>query len=290
MSEEEGSKLKELVSYEGKDRVVHFTDYLLARANIDTGVKRFKSDFLYFDEKCGLETGEVVVLSGYTKAGKTLFAESWCRSMSRNNKNAKPLILSYEVQAEKMLAKYVNDSELPIYVPMGLEAMDFNWLKNRCLEAKLKYGCSIVLIDHLHFLVDMAMKQNMSLNIGGFMRRLKHEIAIGLNMAVLLIAHQGQPKEGQDPSLGNIRDSSFVAQESDATIVIWRRENFAPIDFAELAKKYGEERVKNLGLIDQGEDKYSSGLSMVKIACHRRTGVMDAKKLFRKHGNFLEEV
>lgn len=282
----------ELIDYKGEDRVVHFTDYLLEKTK-ETKTKRFLSGSMFLDEKCALENGEVLIITGHTKAGKTLFAESWCQMMAEVS-GAKVMILSFEVQAEKMLLKYMKKDQLPLYVPMNLKTMDFEWLRRRCLEAKLKYDCNIVLIDHLHFLVDMSTKQNMSLNIGAFMRRLKQDIAIKLNLGVILIAHQGQPKENQkEASVSGMRDSSFIGQESDGTIIVTRRENYGAADLKAFEDKYGAERVRKVLAPAVGfdlDDKYSAGLSVVKVACHRRTGVFDAKKLFRKVDNFLEEV
>lgn len=285
-------EIEELIKYDGPDQVLHFTDYLLSKAATDSRVKRFQSGFSLFDQMMGgIETGEVVVVSGYMKNGKTLFAESWIRSMARINQDAKAVIFSFEVQTEKLLVKYMKEETLPLYVPGALKTMDFDWLRRKCAEAKYKYNAKIILIDHLHFLVDMNIRQNMSLNIGAFMRRLKQEIALGLNLAIILIAHQGQPKDGQEASVGGIRDSSFVAQESDASIIVSRKENLDGPDLHEYETKYGFELADQLRPSGPfSDDKYSANLALVKIACNRRTGVFDWKKLFQKRGEFLEEV
>ena len=280
------------LTYEGPDRIVHYTDFLAQKAGAAAGIKNFKSGFASFDEQCGLETGEVVVVTGFTKNGKTLFAESWIHNIVKADPEAKAVIFSFEVQTQKLLQKYVASGQIPVYVPLELKAMDFEWLKTRCLEAKYKYGAKIVLVDHLHFLVDMSTQQNMSLNIGGFMRRLKKEIALGLDLAVILIAHQGQPKEGKEASLGNIRDSSFVGQESDATIVVSRRENLNDVELKEIESKSGPFKMELLRTAQEnaGLDKFSGGLAVVKIECHRRTGVFGWKKMFRKNGPWVEEL
>ncbi len=284
--------LSDLAGYEGRDRVVHFKEFL-ALQGPGKKVTCFKSSFEKFDgQLAGLETGEVAVVTGYAKNGKTLFAESWLRSMARRHNDLHPVIFSFELQPEKLLKKYSDDS-IPIYLPLKLKTMSFEWLHDRCLEAKLKHNANLILIDHLHFLVDMNTKLNMSLNIGAFMRRLKHEIALGLNLAVILIAHQGQPKEGQEASFGGMRDSSFIGQESDMTIIVSRRKD---LDNAE-AKEYEArgmtpmliERLKRDPLAAY-ENKYSAGLATVKIAVSRRSGVYDWSKLFQKQGEFLDEV
>lgn len=281
----------DLVFYEGEDKVLHFTDYLLEKASSGSVAKCFRSGFYSFDEKIGgIQTGEVVVISGNTKNGKTLFAESWIHSILKTDGSIKAMYLSFEVQTEKLLIKYMGDETLQIYVPRQLKTMDFDWLIDRCREARLKYGCDIVLIDHLHFLVDMNTKLNMSLNIGAVMRKLKHEVALAMNMAVVLIAHQGQPREGKDAMLGNIRDSSFISQEADSVIIVSRRENYNQVELKDFEMRYGEEKLFRIKPPEGSEDKYSSNLAFVKIECSRRTGVFEYRKLFQKVGHFMEEV
>lgn len=292
-------QFEEICSYDGPDQVRHFMEHLKERGKIQTGVLRIHSGFGVFDQKMeGIETGEVVVVSGKRKSGKTLFVESWINSMMTRDENARALFLSYEVQTSKLLLKYNNRPELPIFVPDRLETVDFEWLKRRCLEAKIKHSCNIVMIDHLHFLVDMNTKQNMSLNIGGFMRRLKQEISIGMNLAVILIAHQGQGKREEEASMDSIRDSSFIAQEADSVVVVSRMKN--PDDWIKfkesVARRLGDDGAAKImdGLrerIDADPDnQYASNLCTVSIACSRRTGVYEYKKTFQKNGEFLTEI
>lgn len=281
---------QELLHYDGPDKVVHFTDYLLQKASERSSHRTFNCDFQAFDEKIGgIQTGEVVVVTGYTKSGKTLFAESWIYSLAQKDPTAKAAIFSFEVQTEKLLLKYMKNETLPFYVPSVLKAVDFEWFKARCLEAKLKHDCRVVLIDHLHFMIDMALRQNMSLNIGGFMRKLKQEIAIGMDMAVILIAHQGQPREDREADISGIRDSSFVAQEADSVVIVSRVQNYSPIDMVDFRVKYGDEKAD---LIEPPNDldKFSAGLALVNVSRTRRTGSFDSKKLFQKRGEFLVEV
>jgi replicative DNA helicase len=290
-------KNEEIVAYDGPDRVTHFTDHLLAKAALPTG-KMFGCGFESFDAHMkGLKTGEVVVITGKKKNGKTLFAESWIRSMMKKDPAAKAVIFSYEMPAEDLLVKYMQDDTLPLYLPMSLETMDFDWLYKRCLESKLKFNCRIVLIDHLHFMVDMNTKQNMSLNIGAFMRRLKHDIAMGLHMSVILIAHQSSLREDQEASSDSMRDSSFIGQECDSVIVVSRKKNYTEDELTKISNndfnKYQQIQTRNMIVqpLSDGEDNpYSAGFATVKISVNRRTGVFDWKKVFQKSGDFLEEI
>lgn len=296
-SQERLHKLEALVVYNGPDRVTHFTDHLLEKANQPSGLM-FHCGFQKFDQHMrGLKTGEVVVVTGKKKNGKTLFAESWIRSMMHSDPKAKPCYFSFEMPAEDLLAKYAKENNLPIYLPMRLETMNFDWLYDRCLEAKLKHDCRIVLIDHLHFMVDMNTKQNMSLNIGAFMRRLKQDIAMGLHMAVILIAHQSNIRSDQEASSDTMRDSSFIGQECDSVIVVTRKKNFSTEELIDIQANQGDkyEEIVRRNMIVQplcdGEgNKYSAGFATVRIDVNRRTGVFDWVKTFQKNGDFLEEI
>lgn len=275
-----------------KYNIVQYIDFPM---ETDGESVSFKSSFGAFDEKIGgIALGEVVVITGETKNGKTLFAESWLRSMMKKDPRAKTCIFSFEVQTKKLLRKYlVEDDIYPLYVPLELKTMDFEWLKQNCQEARDRFNCRLILVDHLHFLVDMNTNQNMSLNIGAFMRRLKQEIAIGLEMGVILIAHQGQLKENQVASIRNIRDSSFVAQESDSVITVARRANYTPVELKDYEIKYGEAKADLLrGYIQGGDpdDKHSGNLAIVKIEVARRSGALGFAKLFRKEGEYLVEL
>lgn len=288
----------DIALYDGPDQVEHFFDHWTRKTEQSATAKRFISGFETFDQKLGgIETGEVVVISGKKKNGKTLFAESWIRAMLFRDEKIKAMYLSYEVQTEKLLVKYLDNPKFNIYVPRILKTMDFEWFKEKCLEAKIKHGVNLVLIDHLHFMIDMALKQNFSLNIGAFMRRLKQEIAIGMDMAVILIAHQGQLKDDQAASSNSLRDSSFIAQESDATIIVSRKKNFDEADMNKLEQKQPSKYQRYCDRVmtrnEQGieaEDIYSMGLALVTIDCARRTGTYEFKKVFQKVGEFMEEL
>lgn len=292
----ENDEIQELISYQGPDRIVHFTEYMEAKKKTQRQ-HVFTSGFDQFDKYLGkLETGRVVVVSGYAKNGKTLFAESWIESILKRDPILKAGIFSFEIQPEKLLEKHSSNPGRSLYLPFELKTMDFAWLKKRCLEAKLKYDCKIILLDHLHFLVDMMTQQNMSLNIGAFMRKLKFEIAMELDLAVILITHQAKGKDGAEASAHGARDSSFISQECDAFVVVTRRKNFNQEDFNHLKRKRPdtgpliERELSDIEVNAGLEHEYSQGLAVVKVDVSRMSGEFGAKTTFRKVGEFLEEL
>jgi replicative DNA helicase len=140
------------------------------------------------------------------------------------------------------------------------------------VDAIKKFGIRAVFIDHLHYIVEMIPKGNLSQSavIGDVCRRLK-QMAIKYNITVFLIAHTAQPKgednSNQQPTLSSIRDSSFIAQESDAV--------------------YAINRVKKKGFSSEIYENDSWFL----ILKQRRTGTMGKKvKLSYINNTFVETL
>ena len=91
--------------------------------------------------------------------------------------------------------------------------------------ARLKYGVSCVFIDHLHYLARVHEQkqrmENFSIFLGDRVRELRR-IATETGVTLFLVAHMAKTEDGARPTLADIRDSSFVAQEADAVFVLWR--------------------------------------------------------------------
>lgn len=269
------------LSQHGEDRMAPFLEFHKENVSNRNSGKSFSSGIGTLDDLLhGFSSGEVNVITGPTGNGKTLFADTLGQGFMRLS--GIPIAwFSFEVPTEQMIEKYVQASDrdkLGLFVPMEMKAGNFEWLKLKCLEAKMKYNCQVIFIDHLHFLVDMETKLNMSLNIGAVMRQIKHDIAKEMGLMVFLIAHQGQPGSDAEPSLGNIRDSSFIGQESDNVFVVYRCPDPLPEELRKNENVKGYPRT------------YEEGYATVKIEKARRSGVYRKKLLFQKVGQWLQEA
>lgn len=125
------------------------------------------------------------------------------------------------------------------------------------MESFAKYNTRIVFIDHLHYLFDIQKSRNPSLDIGAIIRRLKG-IAVNNEFVIFLLCHTSKAKD-ENESYESIRDSSFVAQESDCVIMV---------------KRTPEEG-----------DTYARA----RVEFHRRTGVMEKVVFLMKEGSYLVE-
>lgn len=203
----------------------------------------------------GFWAGELITISGPTKNGKTLLAQTLTVNFSKQGKPA--LWFTYEVPARQFLSQF---PELPVlYMPTKLKAHALDWLEERIMESFLKYRTRIVIIDHLHYLVDMAKMKTPSIEIGQVVRRLKG-IAVNHELVIFLLCHTTKGKADGSLSYENIRDSSFVSQESDTVFMVQRKPDFG------------------------------DNAARVRVEFHRRTGVMEKTVDLVKEGGLLYEA
>ena len=208
----------ELLNYDGADKIVASTE-LHSRLNAISNIEiKYLSHIHTLDELTeGFQSGEVVTMSGRTKCGKT----SFCQTLTYNYavQGISCLWFTYEIPVRYFLAKFPS---LPLfYLPETLTDTSLDWIEKRIVEAKLKYDTKVVFVDHLHYLIPMSQQANVSILIGGVMRELK-KMSIRHDVVIFIIAHTGKVNGEAKPSLDSIRDSSFVAQESDFVLMISR--------------------------------------------------------------------
>ncbi len=254
-----------LAEYEGGDKVVSSHEMQQILVDKPQNVIKFDSGFPTLDALIeGFEGGELVVVSGLTKHGKT----TWCQSLTKNlvKENIGALWFSYEMPVNQFLRKFSQENMPLFYLPLKLREKNVKWIEERIWEATLKYGVKAIFIDHLHFLVDLIRLRNPSIEIGSIVRLLK-SIAIRHNVVVFLIAHLMKIKSDKVPSVEDLRDSSFIAQDSDSVIIIHRKEK--EHEFGQPTEYRDEARLT--------------------VHTHRRTGVMGKSVELKMKDGFLVE-
>lgn len=181
----------------------------------------------------GFQAGRLYVLSAQTKAGKTTMAQTLMHNLGK--KGDKSMIFSYEMGWEEIatifgeMDKVDNiTTELPVYVPTELHRgggeLQYQWLYEAMAKAKEEKGVSVAVIDHLHFLLPLKDYRNTSFILGGIVREIKR-IAVALQMSIILIAHTQKIQDDKVPDWTMIRDSSFITQEADCVMMMYRIKN-----------------------------------------------------------------
>ena len=246
-----------------EDNVISSIDYAkILKDTPEAPTTKFKMPM--FDSYTGgFMGGDLVAITGYTGHGKTTLSQLFTKNIAEQG--IKLMWYSYEVTPRKFLNKF---SKLPLFYLPKKKSSGFEWLANSMREAKKKHGIKVVFIDHLHYIVDMMPTNNVrqDMIIGSMCRNLK-QFAIDEDMTIFLIVHTGQPRDDSPPTLGSIRDSSFIGQEADAVYAINR------------ARQRG-----------QGGDMYKAESDLI-ILKQRETGTMGKKvKLIYKDGMLQEEI
>ena len=255
---------EDLATYDGKDRVVSNLTLLEEFKNLPP-VEPIDIGFPTINEWIGgVVPGELVVIGGLPKSGKSTLMKTCIRNFS--NQGRPPLVFSFEEQMRQFFETFDNKSQdILFYLPKELKAYDVNWICQRTLEAKDKLGIELVMIDHGHFLFEMS-GNNSSLDIGDCARKLKR-MAVDEGLVVFLIWHLKKPQE--EPTIESLdksmlRDSGMLACELD-TLLFNHRES------------------KSEGLVQTDE-------GYLKVDCTRRTGIYKKYIPIKKVGNYFEEV
>jgi len=218
--------MRKVMEYTGKDEVVssydaerHYLDHAPPLFSVKTGI-------ITLDRMTeGFCNGELITISGLTKHGKTTLAQTFTTNFGKQEIN--PVWFSYELPGRIFLKKF---PKLPLfYLPLQMTESGLKWIEAKIQESIVKYGSKAVFIDHLHYLVPMSAAVNMSLMIGAVMRELK-KMTLKYNIIIFIIAHTKKLSYNKKPDLDDIRDSSFISQESDFVLMINRRTDEVIID------------------------------------------------------------
>jgi replicative DNA helicase len=247
----------ELASYSGEYAVI-------LAATLRDELSRTKKDALILRSGLptldnlidGFELGELTIITGPTKGGKTLLAQTFTETFIKRGHDC--LWFPYEVSGLRFIRSF--GEELPAFaIPRKLKTNHLDWLRDRIEEAQIKYGIRAVFIDHLHFLCDMAKMRSPSLEIGAIMRRLVG-ITHDCDVAMFLIAHMTKIAPDKEPDAGDTRDSSFIEQECDNTLAVWR------------------------------SNEPRSTKAKIKVIHNRRNGVRNETFQVEKIGPYLREI
>jgi len=219
----------------------------------DTTVMSVNSGIPKLDELIkGFRGGELTVISGKTKHGKTLLAQTFTRNM---NEIIMPMWFTYELPIAQFLQQF--GTHIPLFlIPRTLRQNDLIWLEDRILEGILKYDCKVVFLDNTHNMLNLAL-ENLTHRIDEFVKFIK-EIAIKNNIHFFLLHHisKSDIHHPRDISSDLLRDSSMIPQTADNVFFIWRDADGA----------------------------------WLKITENRREGVFNKSIRLQKVGNFFEEV
>lgn len=171
----------------------------------------------------GIRASELIVVSGQTGQGKTLFCQTLTMNLAKQDVNS--IWFSYEMSPDYLEEKFREMGYEPchgVFAPVQLVDGTLQFLAMEIEEARKTRDCRVVFIDHLHYLIPLADKNNSSLVIGAIVRGLK-QLAIKYRITIFLIAHTKKIYQGEEMDLSSVRDSSLVCQEADFVFLVERQ-------------------------------------------------------------------
>lgn len=174
----------------------------------------------------GFAKGELIVIGGGTGQGKTQFAQSLILNLALNN--IPVLFFTLEMSRVETTIRFmrmvkskcdpITLPDLPIYY-YGGNGVSLNILEE-AIARSVEMGVKAVFIDHLHFFARSV--DNQSTEVGNITRKIKL-LARKYDVPIILISHIRKMNNPEKrPDLDDLRDSSFIAQDSDFVLMIWR--------------------------------------------------------------------
>lgn len=247
-------------AYSGEDKLISSLE-LLERIKTQPEEKKFLSGLEGLDDILnGFRLNQLIVLAAPTKSGKTQFCVELCSRL----KETQPVFIPFEESAEELVRKFHDRKEEPplFYTPKTITGNTIKWIEKKIVEGKVKYGSQLFFVDHLHFIVPFT-SDRLDTRIGQTMRELK-SLAKAHDVIIVLVAHLKKTNMQVSPTLEDLRDSSFIAQEADTVMMMWRQ----------------AKREKGQMIITNN--------TVVSIQANRRTGNTGNVKLTFKDGKYTE--
>lgn len=211
----------------------------------------------------GFEPGEVMVLTGHTKHGKSKLAANLVWNVARTGKNV--MFINTEM-TKLQVARRINSmsrDDTPtrgkIYINDRADLQAYDAVA--IMENAKELGCDMVVIDHLHFF--SRSTDNQTNEISKITKEFK-EAAVQLEVPLLLLCHIQQGDTSKRPTLQMLKGSSSIAQDADIVLTVWRDDRpQAPDPFTteviRLAHRSAERAITHIELYGDGmrllEDK-----------------------------------
>jgi replicative DNA helicase len=248
--------------YTGEDMLISSHD-ILKRIQTEPEEERFETGIAGLDTILkGFRKNQLIVLAAPTKSGKT----SFCVELTIRLENLNPVWIPFEESAEELVRKFYERHEQPplFYTPQNITGNTTSWIEKRVVEGKVKYNSSLFFIDHLHFVVPFS-SDRLDTRIGQAMRELK-QVAKKHGVIIVLVAHLKKTNMVVSPTLEDLRDSSFIAQEADTVMMLWRKTHR-----------------------DEDGELVIGNETLLSVQANRRTGSTGNVKLIFHNGRFLEK-
>ena len=187
--------------------------------------KAFPTGFYGLDRlfKGGFRTGDLIIISGIAKMGKTTFSLQVTKNYS--DIHTPVLWFTYEMPVADIKEKLIQmgvGQECLCYVPKKNISDNVQWLENKIKDSLSKWLTRVVFIDNLDFLTVEKTSEDDKLTVQKRIVGMLKRIAIENELIIFLNAHVHKIEEGKEPRMQNIYGASETYKLSDAVVFIHR--------------------------------------------------------------------
>ncbi len=170
----------------------------------------------------GLLPGSLTVLAGATSMGKTSFLANCAYSMAAVQKKE---VLFFSLESgdavSGVIHKLSNKSNLKKLHIVTPESQVTIEEVEKLIKDNLHHA-EVVIIDHLHYLLELKGNTSVQANIGSLVRRIQ-VLAHLLELPIILVTHiRKLQSETAVPGLHDLKDSSALYQDPSNVILIHR--------------------------------------------------------------------
>lgn len=212
----------------------------------------------------GFQGGDLVVIAGETSMGKTALALSICSvaadhtsvlfftlEMTANQLTSRLMAMESGYNSSRILASKMSESEL-----LELSSRSVNvrgkqlWIEKdtdidkiivSIRKTKSLYKTRIVVIDYLQ-LITSRSQGNKEQKTAEIARRLKN-LAIEIDIPVILISQLNRDSNNPFPRLSRLRDSGQIEEAADIVIFVYRPEYYGKDQFADHSPAIGRAQI-----------------------------------------------
>lgn len=233
----------------------------------------------------GLEAGEVMILTGHTKHGKSKLAANIAWNVAEAGGNV----------------MFINTEMTKLQVARRMNGMDHQnnptrghiYLNDRAdleykdaiaiMERAKEMGCDLVIVDHLHFFSRSV--ENQVNELSKITKEFK-EAAVQLDIPLILLCHLQQGDTSKRPSLQTLKGSSSIAQDADIVITVWRDDRPHALDgdtteVIRLAHRSAERAVTKITM-------YAEGIRLVEQEVPKKKTFVDG--IVKVQGEVVKDV
>lgn len=210
---------------EERTAIVPIDDYIEEARNLFAQwgkVQGISSRYLSLDNMTkGFVDGEMTVIGGQTSHGKTQLAMNIAYNVAKNGDPV--LFVTMEMTKAQLTSRFMKIAE-----PQTLTGLPINYQKTHDLphtdiyylvKKAVEQGNKMIVVDHLHYF--SRETEYSSEMIGRIVKDFKIA-AVENEVPIVLISHVRKLKESQRPEIQDLRDSSFIAQDTDIVLMVWK--------------------------------------------------------------------